>query len=111
MDLTVFYELLNDIEQNPEAKTIIMPLDIWFKFPGTEIFMNYGRIISNEDDSIKHFADGQNEKIELFDLEIIRVSPHMMESDYLLTEKVITKTGTEKIIELEKIIEAAEGGK
>jgi len=25
MDLTVFYELLNDIEQNPEAKTIIMP--------------------------------------------------------------------------------------
>lgn len=111
MDLTVFYELLNDIKRKPEAKTIIMPLDIWFKFPGTEIFMNYGRIISTEDDSIKHFADGKNEKIELFDLEITRVSPHLMESDYLLTEKVITKTGIEKIIELEKIIEAAEGGK
>lgn len=111
MNLTVFYELLNDIEKNPEAKTIIMPIDLWFRFAGTEIFMNYGRIISTEDDSIKHFADGQKEKIELFDLEIIKVSPHMMESDYLLTEKVITKTGTEKIIELEKIIEAAEGGK
>jgi hypothetical protein len=35
----------------------------------------------------------------------------MMESDYLLTEKAITKTGTEKIIELEKIIKAVEGGK
>lgn len=111
MDLTVFYELLNDIEQNPEAKTIIMPLDIWFNFKGTEIFMNYGRFISAEDGHIRYFEDGPKDKVELFDLEIIRVSPHMMESDYLLTEKAITKTGTEKIIELEKIIEAAEGGK
>ena len=103
MDLTVFYELLNDIEQNPEAKTIIMPIDLWFKFNITEIFSDYGQILTVE--------DGQKEKIELFDLELIRVSPHLMESDYLLTDRVITKTGTKKIIELEKIIAAGEGGK
>lgn len=111
MDLTIFYKLLNDIEQNPEAKTVIMPYDIWFNFKGTEIFMNYGRFISAKDGHIRYFEDGPKDKVELFDLEIVRVSPHMMESDYLLTEKVITKTGIEKIIELEKIIEAAEGGK
>jgi len=103
MDLTIFYELLNDIEQNSEAKTIIMPIDLWFKFKITEIFLDYGRVLFVE--------DGQKEKIEFFDLELIRVSPHLMESDYLLTDRVITKTGTEKIIELEKIIAAAEGGK
>jgi|GEM_PF-2218034 len=111
MDLTIFYELLNDIEQNPEAKTIIMPLDIWFNFKGTEIFMNYGRFISAEDGHIKYYEDGPRDKVELFDLEIVRVSPHLIDSDYLLIDKVITKTGIEKIIELEKIISAGEGGK